>query len=468
MAMNVRRGAKRRFKVAAPKDKKELADQKQGFRWNEGQQAVIDALLHRDGKDIRELLIAAGSRSGKTFMIVALFVTIAIKYPGSRQLMARKYFAHIKGAIWADTLPKVLQMLFPEVQPHIYWNNTDYYIQFHNGSEIWFAGLDDKERVDKILGREYLNIFFNEASEIDYETYLIVKTRLAQKIEGIVNRVFVDENPPSSRHWTKKLFVDRKDPQNDKMPIANPTRYFYYQIHPWQNADNVSADYLEMLRNMPEKQKKRFYDGEFRDDSEHALWKTDDINRLRIPMGTHPPLRKIVVSIDPAVTAKEDSDETGIIVKGIGYNGHLYTLADYTGKYSATDWAAKAVEAYNIWQADEIIAEVNNGGDLVEVNIKSTEGGKYIPYRGVHATRDKYTRAEPVAALTEKGLAHHVGHFPDLEEEQTTWAAKKGEKSPNRIDADVWAAFALIPEMEGFRQKAGVGGSFMQAMRGTL
>lgn len=458
-------GLKRKPKTKTVSVEAKTGAKEKEFKWNPDQQKVLDMLTSHHGEKVREMLIAAGSRSGKTFLIIAMMVTVALKYDGARQLIARKHFSHVKNSIFADTLPKVLDVLFPQIKPFLYWNNTDYYVLFPNGSEIWIAGLDDKERVDKILGREYLNIFFNEVSEIEYATYLTVKTRLAQLIEGAVNRIFADANPTSSKSWYKRLFVDRFDPVKN-MPVQYPERYAYMRIHPKANSENISADYLAMLEAMPEKERKRFFEGEFRDDAQFALWKSETINRNRITEEKMPPLKRIVVALDPAVTATDDSDETGIIVMGIGFNSHLYTLADYTGTYTPSDWAAKAIWAYHQWSADKIVAEVNNGGDLVETVIRITEGGKVVAYEKVHATRNKLTRAEPVAALAEQGIDHHVGEFVDLEAEMTSWEGKKGEKSPNRIDAKVWAAFALMPEMGGF-QPGQMGGNFMEAMRQT-
>lgn len=447
---------------------------KEPIKWNIGQKRVLERL--KDSK-IREVLIAAGSRSGKTFLICAIIVTRAILYPGSRHLIARKWFSHAKASIWLDTLPTVIKKMVPDLEPLLYWSNTDFYIRFPNGSEIWVGGLDDKEKVDKILGREYMTIFFNETSEISYDVYTTVSTRLAQKCvrtweektgkgnpitrtqEGI-NRIFLDENPPSSKHWTKVLYVDKLEPES-RTKVKNPEKYMFEQIHPWENEENVSADYLERLMALPESKRRRFYDGKFGDDSQYALWSTEQIAKNRV--FEYPPLRRIVVAIDPAVSKKDSSDETGIVVKGVGYNNHCYLLEDLTGKYTPTEWAEKAVGAYHNWRADQIVAEVNNGGDLVETVIRTVD--QRVPYEGVHATRDKYTRAEPVAALAAQGVDHHVGEFPDMEEEQTTWEGKKGEPSPNRIDANVWATFALLPEMHVWRGGQ-VGGSFAAAMRG--
>ena len=110
------------------------------------------------------------------------------------------------------------------------------------------------------------------------------------------------------------------------------------------------------------------------------------------------------------------------------------------------DWCTKAVMLYRKWEADRIIGEVNNGGDLIETVLRTVD--KNIPYKSVHATRDKLTRAEPVASVYEQGKAHHVGRFLELEYEMTTWEGKKGEKSPNRIDALVWGATETVLGME--------------------
>lgn len=174
--------------IAAGEQELELKAAKSGpgtgiperVKWNPGQKRVMKAL---ENKDVREALIASGARSGKTYLIISIVVTRAVLFPESRHLIARKWFAHAKGSIWLDTLPKVLQALVPELKPVLYWSNTDYFVRFPNGAEIWIAGLDDKEKVDKILGREYMTIFFNEASEINYDVYTTVKTRLAQRCE---------------------------------------------------------------------------------------------------------------------------------------------------------------------------------------------------------------------------------------------------------------------------------------------
>lgn len=174
--------------------------------------------------------------------------------------------------------------------------------------------------------------------------------------------------------------------------------------------------------------------GEILEQAEGALWSIDMIDKTRV-RDSPSDLGRVVVAIDPAVTSNEKSDETGIVVAGA--NGpESYVLADRTMKASPNDWAKRAVALYWRYQADAIVAEVNNGGDLVETIIRSIDSR--VRVKSVRASRGKAIRAEPVAALYERGLVHHVGSFPELEEQMTTWEPSH-VKSPDRIDALVWA-----------------------------
>jgi len=393
----------------------------------------------------KEFLLVGGSRSGKSFIIVYSILLIALKYPGSRHLIARFRFNSVKNSIWSDTLKKVLKLCFPGIA--VKYNNQDYYLTLHNGSEIWIAGLDDKERAEKILGMEFLTIFLNEASQISFDSYSIIKTRLAQKIEGARTMLFIDENPPSKKHWTYKIFIEKKDPEQNT--ALDPDRYGWIRMNPIDNLSNISREYMETLESMPLRKRLRFLSGEFTDDSEGALWTDDIINNNRVTQSATFNIqtrgeiyKRIVVAIDPAVTSKDTSDETGIVVCAEGFDGHLYVLEDLSDIYPVGTWPKVAVAAYHKWKADRIVAEVNNGGDLVEQVIRQFD--QNVSYKSVHATRDKLTRAEPVAAIYEQGKGHHVGEFPELELEMTSWEAKKGEKSPNRIDALVWGATELV------------------------
>jgi phage terminase large subunit-like protein len=210
----------------------------------------------------------------------------------------------------------------------------------------------------------------------------------------------------------------------------------------YENRDNLAPTFISSIVRKYEGTRlgRQELNAEILDDNPGALWNREVIEHLRIPLNECPPLIRIVVGVDPAVSGGEESDETGIIVDGMAATGHCYVLADVSVRGSPHTWALAAVRAYHKWQADRMIGEVNNGGDLVEVNIRTVDPG--IAYKAVHASRGKLIRAEPIAALYEQGRVHHVGAFPVLEDQMCEWIP--GEKSPDHMDAHVWAMTELI------------------------
>lgn len=182
--------------------------------------------------------------------------------------------------------------------------------------------------------------------------------------------------------------------------------------------------------------------GEILEDNPGALWKRAVIDNLRVREA--PTLIRIVVGVDPAVTSNPDSDETGIVVAGIAADGQCYVLGDFSVHGSPLEWATASIRAYQTHQADKIIGEANNGGELVEVNIRTVD--KFAAYGKVHASRGKHTRAEPISSLYEQGKVHHVGSFVLLEDQMCEWAPDTGDKSPDRMDALVWAITELTQE----------------------
>ncbi len=211
----------------------------------------------------------------------------------------------------------------------------------------------------------------------------------------------------------------------------------------FDNAANLPASFLEELVEK--------YDGtrigrqelfaEILEDTEGALWTLDLIESTRVKSA--PSLVRIVVAIDPAVTSKKKSDETGIVVIGIREDGHGFVLEDRTGKHSPDGWAKVALDLHEHHGCDCIVAEVNNGGDLVEKNILDAAQDRKIEVRvkQVHASRGKVVRAEPIVGAYERGKVHHVGCIAALEDEMCSWVP--GERSPNHIDALVWGATEL-------------------------
>lgn len=184
------------------------------------------------------------------------------------------------------------------------------------------------------------------------------------------------------------------------------------------------------------------------DDNPGALWKLADIDASRI--AKVPELLRIVVAIDPAVTSNENSDETGLIVAGQFADDpdQFCVLEDASGVYTPDGWAKKAVILYHHWQADRIVGEVNNGGDMIEAVIRHQDAN--VSYKSVHASRGKSIRAEPIAALYEQRRVHHLGTLGLLEDQLTNWNPQTDDDSPDRLDADVWALTELAGGWEGW------------------
>ena len=215
----------------------------------------------------------------------------------------------------------------------------------------------------------------------------------------------------------------------------------------YENRENLAGAFLEQIITKYEGTRlgRQELLGELLEDVEGALWSYGMIAYAT----TLPDMARVVVAIDPATTSGEASDETGIIVAGLGVDGLGYVLADRSCRLSPDGWARRAVAAYHEFHADRIVAEVNNGGDLVEQVIRTVEAR--IPYTKVHASRGKRTRAEPVAALYEQNKVKHAVAFPELEQQLISWTPESGE-SPDRLDALVWALTTLMITTEPSRK----------------
>jgi predicted phage terminase large subunit-like protein len=229
----------------------------------------------------------------------------------------------------------------------------------------------------------------------------------------------------------------------------------------YENRDNLAAAFFEQIIAKYEGTRlgRQELLAEVLDDNPGALFLLFHIERTRVR--ACPPLCRIVVAIDPAISSNATSDETGIIVVGLGYDGHAYVLDDLSGRYTPAEWARRAVEAYHKYEADRLVAEVNQGGELVVANIRTVDST--VPVKTVRASRGKQVRAEPVAALYEQGRVHHVGFLGALEDQMCAWdpsapatrarasaAGTPGDsrsKSPDRLDALVWGVTELLLDL---------------------
>ena len=239
------------------------------------------------------------------------------------------------------------------------------------------------------------------------------------------SQILVTGTPKKSRAARKLVRLLLDDPE---VPVS--------RLLTTDNEANLSAAFFAEVvgKSKGTRLERQELEGDLLADVEGALWTPEIIDASRVPR--HPDLVRVVVAIDPAVTSKRGSDETGIIVAGDGGDGHGYVLADYSMRGTPDACMKKAVWAYKEHRADRIIGEANNGGDYLGALLRTVD--QDIPYRKVTASRGKAVRAEPVSALYEQGRVHHVGVFPDLEDQMCTWLPTDDE-SPDRMDALVWA-----------------------------
>lgn len=403
----------------------------------------------------RHVMLFGGSRSGKTFVLLRAIAIRAIKAPGSRHAVLRFRFNAVKASVVMDTWPKMMQLCFPKIKGKL--NKEDWFYEFENGSQVWFGGLDEKERTEKILGQEYATIFFNECSQIPWNSIQIAQTRLAQRAEivGIDSmkgeilplKFYYDENPPDKSHWSYKLFKLQIDPETRKA-LNNPADYDCLLLNPDDNRANLPAEYIKTLEGLSERMRRRFLRGEFRDANPHALFPDANLDQWRVTGGQLPEFVRVVVAVDPSGSSDEDNrdnDAIGIVVTALGTDGIGYLLEDLTIKAGPATWGKIVVDAYERHEADMIVAEINYGGAMVREVIRSVKSN--VPYKEVRASRGKIARADPISALVERGQFRLVGYFPELEEELGGFTTNGflGGASPNRADAMIWGASELFP-----------------------
>lgn len=409
------------------------------------------------------IMLYGGSRSGKTFLLVRAVILRAMKAPRSRHAILRFRFNAVKAAIVFDTFPKVMELCFPGVSAPV--SRSDWFATLPNGSEIWFGGLDDKERTEKILGQEYATIYLNEASQIPWSSRNMAMTRLAQRVNQAHDgsllrpRMYYDCNPPSKSHWTYRVFHDHCDPET-REGLSNPGDYALEQINPESNAENQAAGYLDTLGAMSGRLQKRFLRGEFADATPNALFADEIIDRWRAKPESLPDMVRIVIGVDPSGSGDADNaanDAIGIVVAGLAVDGNVYVLEDATVKAGPATWGRLVVTAFERHDADVVVAEVNYGGAMVAQTIevaRKAAGLRSLPYKAVTASRGKAVRAEPFSALYEEGKVRHAGIFTELEDELCSFSTTgyTGAGSPNRADALIWALAELFP---GLMRKRG-------------
>lgn len=383
-------------------------------------------------------LIQSGRGWGKSRTGAEWLADGALSSPGTRWAIVAPTFADgrdtcIEGE---SGLISVLRRRRPSVKWDQHWNRSLGEFILPNGSRV---KLFSSEKPDSLRGPQHHGAWCDEAAawRNAKDTWDMMQFGLRL---GARPRTVVTTTPKPVR-----LIRDLQD---------DPTTVIV-RGSTFDNAANLAPTQLDRLRRLYEGTRlgrQELY-GELLLDTPGALWTLANIDAARVD--TAPQFKRVVVAIDPAVTSGEDSDSTGIIAAGIGFDGHVYILADRTCRTSPDGWARAAIDLYDEHEADRIVAEVNNGGDLVGTVLRTVD--PTVPVRNVHASRGKRVRAEPIAALYEQGRVHHVGVFPDLEDQMTTWTPESSD-SPDRLDALVWAVTDLCIEVPKGRRRVVVPG----------
>jgi len=366
-------------------------------------------------------LILAGRGWGKTLTGAIDVVLYAISHENVRVAVVAPTSGDLRRVCFEGVSGIISQMpLECYKDGYSSYNKSTSEIELYNGSKI--MGFSASEP-DRFRGSQYHRAWCDELAAWKYPdswNQLQFGMRLGDRPQTVVTTT------PRPTNLIKQLY-DRQD-------------VYKTQGSTFENKDNLAESALELFKKQYEGTrlgKQELY-AEILEDIEGALWTLNMIEQTRV--NEIPEMKRVVVAVDPAVTNNKNSDETGIVVCGLGIDNRYYIIDDVSGKMSADAWAKTAVNVYYKYKASRIIAEVNNGGDLVERLLRTVD--KNIPYKSVSASRGKVIRAEPISALYEQKRVSHCGVFSKLEDQMCSFTGDKST-SPDRLDALVWGLTEL-------------------------
>ena len=386
---------------------------------------------HRPPGDWSVWLILSGRGWGKTRTGAEDLTQSCLDDPGDYAVVAPTY-GDVRD-VCVEGPSGLLAVLKRRCIAHT-WNRSLGELTLANGSRIKAGSADEP---DRWRGFNFRGAWCDELGawrRADAWTQLRMATRVGDR-----PRTIVTTTPRPTR-----LVIDLAGREDGTVHVTRGRT--------WDNAENLSPAALEELRLAYEGTRigRQELEGELLLDTPGALWTLAMIESARAV--DVPDLVRVVVAVDPAVTSGEESDSTGIVTVGQCADGDLWVLADDTVKATPEGWASAAIGAMDRWGADRIVAEVNNGGDLVESVLRAVD--RTVPYRKVTASRGKRVRAEPVAAMYEQGRVHHwvEADLDGLEGQLVGWAPDTGQSSPDRLDALVWACTELGVARRGRRR----------------
>ena len=384
--------------------------------------------LFYEHPETRYYLITGGRGSGKSWTL-ALFL-LNLTYQKGHVILFTRYTLV---SAFISIIPEFLDKIEIMGKVNDFEVTQSEIINKLTGSKILFRGIKTSSGVNTANLKSIAGLstwIIDEAEELT-DPDVFDKVDLSIRAKDNFNRVILVMNPAYKSHWIYNDFVKKK---------RSDTTYIHTTY--LDNKINLSDSFIQAAEKTKRENPARYehlFLGTWLDDADGMLWNRQIIAKTRISEA--PNLSRIIVAIDPAVTANMNSDETGLIVVGKDSEGFGYVLEDLSGKYSPNHWAKIANDAAFRWNADCIVAEKNQGGDMVEAVLKSQGTNHRIKL--VTATKGKFVRAEPVYSLYEQNKIYHVGSFPILESQMVTFDPDKG-KSPDRVDALVWGLTELM------------------------
>jgi phage terminase large subunit-like protein len=390
-----------------------------------------DNQLEPEGKDWNVWFINAGRGFGKTRSGVEWvrenvkrgikrIAAVAATNSDIERVMVKGESGFLSVCWKGDKTYAGKKMGFPE------WSPTKRTLTWENGAQVQFFSAEEPER---LRGPQFELAWCDETAAWNKDADTWAMLQFCMRL-GKHPRIMVTTTPKP----TKLIRQIIKDP---KTVVTTGSTF--------DNSANLADTYLTAVKEQYEGTRlgrQELY-AEVLEEAQGALWTTDMLDRASVKQEQVPDLTRIVVSIDPAITSNAESDMTGIVVAGIDVNGVAYVLGDYTDRLSPQGWASKAISLYHQYKADRIVAERNQGGEMVRRTLEVED--ETVPIKLVHASRGKYARAEPVSALYERNLVKHVVNPTDgsslneLETQMRTWEPLGSIGSPDRLDALVWA-----------------------------
>ena len=376
----------------------------------------------------RYYIVQGGRGSGKSYSVT--FSLLRQTYREGHIILFTRWTmvsAHI------SIIPEFIEKIVEQGWQSDFQINQTEITNLKTGSKILFRGIKTSQGTATANLKSIAGVttwVLDEAEEL-VDQDIFDRIDLSIRAKDLPNKVILVMNPSYKTHWIYKEFIKKN--REDSTIIH--TTYL-------DNKKYLSDSFLQQAERVRKENRLRYnhlFLGEWLDDAEGLLWNRAIIDRARLDK--KPDMKRIIVAVDPAATANSESDETGITVQGLDSEGKGYLLEDLSGKYSPNEWASIISTAVIRWDADCIVAEKNQGGDMVESVLRSKD--KKTRVKLVTATKGKYVRAEPIYSLYEQGKIYHIGNFPILERQMVTFEPEKG-KSPDRVDALVWGFTELM------------------------